>query len=282
MIYAGSCYEILTNLRMAINEYSAALVQGTDTTGAFQNSYLITQINKAQNYIHGILFSQMPDLFLTNTTLAFSSSVATLPSDCFKVREILDVDGFPLTRIDMGQRHVASYTGDKYAYYRYGNTIRVDQDSVTETGTIWYYTRPREITAGASSAGGALSLTLATTAKKVADYYNNMTIENVTDDWTDTISDYSATRICTLAAQTGAASKYYGVVSELPETFHRLIEERAIIQVKQHPKAPFKITQEDLQIFNENFRSIMMGYAGTNTGEVNLDDMINDFDSVQY
>jgi hypothetical protein len=277
MNYPGNCYSILQNIRYAINEHSTALVQGTDTTGAFQNSYLIDEINKAQYFIYSILFNTIPDLYLTSAPLTFSASVATLPTDCFKIREIDDSEGIPLTAIDMGQRHVGSYTGDKYAYYRYGNTVRVDRDSISETGTIWYYKRLREITSGMSSAGGALSLTLATTAKGIVDYYNNMTIENVTDNWVDTISDYTAARVCTLAAQTGAASKYYGIVSELPEIFHGVLEERAIIQVKQHPKAPFKITKLDLELNMENLRSAMISYAGTTTGDINIDNVINDF-----
>ena len=277
MNYNGNCYSILQNIRYAINEHTIALVQGTDTTGAFQNSYLIDEINKAQYFIYSILFSTMPDLFLTSASLTFNSSVATLPVDCFKIREIDDSEGIPLASIDIGQRHVGSYTGDKYAYYRYGNTVRVDRDSISETGTIWYYKRLREITTGMSSAGGALSLTLATTAKGIVDYYNNMTIENVTENWVDTISDYTAARVCTLAAQTGAASKYYGIVSELPEIFHGVLTERAIIQAKQHPKAPFKITQQDLALNMENLRFAMTAYAGTNTGDINVDNTINDF-----
>lgn len=278
MIYPGNCYEILTNIRYAINEHSTGLVQGTDVTGSFQNSYLISQINKAQRLIHGILFSQMPELFLTSADLVFASSVASLPWDCGKVSLIQNADGFPLTKINQKQSHVASYTGDRYAYYRYGNTIRVDQDGISETGKLWYYKRCRELTMGMSSAGGALSLTLATTAANIADYYNNMTIEDITDDWADTISDYSSSRVCTLAAQTGAASKYYGLVSDLPEEFHGLIEERAIIQVKQHPKAPFKITKEDISIFTDNLSTVMSSFAGTNTGDVNFDDVFNDFE----
>jgi hypothetical protein len=261
---------------MAINEHSTARVQGTDVTGAFQNSYLISQINKAQYYLYGLLFSQFPDLFLKSADLVFASSVATLPSDCFKIREVNNADGFPLFPINMGERHVMG-SGDRYSYYRYANTLRVDMDSINETGTIWYYSRCREITAGMSAAGSSKSLTLATTAKEIADYYNDMTIENVTDDWADTISDYSAARVCTLAAETGAASKYYGIVSELPEIFHRILEERAILEVKQHPKAPFKITKVDVDIFKDNLQSAMISYAGTFTGDVHIDDLITDF-----
>ena len=277
MNYEGNCWNILNTIRYAINEQSTALTNGTDTTGAFQNAYLIQQINRAQYFIYSVLFGQFPDVFLKSASITFTDSVASLPSDCFKIKEILDSNNIPLLPIDMKERKIGTYIGDRYAYYRYGNSVAIDQSGVSETGTIWYYSRCRELTCGMSSAGGALSLTLASTARGIVDYYNNMTIENITDNWVDTISDYTAARVCTLASQTGAASKYYGLVSELPEIFHDVLIERAIIQVKQHPKAPFKITKLDLELNMENLRSAMISYAGTTTGDINIDNTFNDF-----
>ena len=281
MIYPGSCYEILSNMRYAILEHSETLVQGTDTTGAFQNSFLISLINQAQNFLWSILFKQFPEFYQTSASLTFASSLATLPWDCFKVLEILDAGGLPLTRIDTKQRHLSNYTGSKYLYDRYGQTIRIDQDGVSETATLNYYRRPRELTMGMSSDGGALSLTLATAAKPISDYYNGMTIENVTDDWIDIIQDYSAARVATLATNTGAASKYYGIVSELPEEFHRLIEERALLDLKRHPKAPVKLTQLDFDMFRDNLSAAFSAFAGSQTGDVDLDSIINDFEPIR-
>lgn len=280
MNYEGNCWNILNDIRYAINEQSTALTNGTDTTGAFQNTYLLRQINMAQYNIYSFLFEQFPDLFLTSTTLSFSNSTATLPVDCFKIKTIINSDNYPIIPIDSREKRIGNMVGDLYVYYRAGNTVILDRASVSDSSTLWYYSRCREIACGMSSAGGALSLTLASTARGIVDYYNNMTIENITDNWVDTISDYSATRVCTLAAQTGAASKYYGIVSELPEIFHGLIIEKAILQVKQHPKAPFKITEQDIKIYSDNLRSAMISFAGTNTGDVNLDSMINDFGDI--
>ncbi|MFA5377337.1 MAG: hypothetical protein WC455_16420 [Dehalococcoidia bacterium] len=274
-----NCYEILNNLRYAINENSDGLVKGTDTTGAFQNSYLIGRINKAQYYLWGILFQQIPELFMKSAAITFTSSVATLPSDFFKMKEISDSEGYPINPINVGDRHIDSNYGSSHQYYRYGNTLKIDRDSVTDTGTIWYYQRPRELTAGMTSAGGALSATLASTAKGIADYYNGMMIENVTDNTSDTITDYTAARVCTVS-NTWAASKYYGIISEMPEIFHALITERAIIQVKQHPKAPFKVTAEDISIFADNLRSALCSYAGSQNGDVSIGSIINDFDPI--
>src|SRR4030043_784576 len=170
--YNGNGYEILSQVRYGINEFSTALVQGTDTTGAFQNQELIRQINNAQYFIWGILFKQFPEYFMTSASLVFTSAVATLPGDCFKIRQVVDSDGYDIFPINMGNRHVNADTGSEHHYYRYGNTLRIDADGVSETGTLWYYSRCRELDTGLTSAGGALSATLATTSKALADYYN--------------------------------------------------------------------------------------------------------------
>ena len=277
MIQTGNCYEVLQNIRYAINEHSDDLVKGLDVTGAFQNSYLVGMINKAQRFIFGLLFNQFPDLFLKRESLVFTDSVAVLPVDCYKIQSILDAAYSPIVPIGINERQSIPGSGSRYKYYRYGNNIQVEKDAISESGTIWYYSRCRDLTMGLSTAGGVKSLTLATSARAQADYYNGMKIENVSKDWLDLITDYEADRECILEVETGDAEEYYGLVPELPEDFHGLIEERAIIEVKQHPKAPFKVTAEDIEIFNGNFRSVMIGFAGTNTGDINIDALINDF-----
>ena len=277
--YSGCCYEILSQVRYGINEHSTALVQATDTTGSFQNTELVRQINNAQYYLWSILFSQFPEYFMTSASLTFTSSVATLPADCFKIKEVSDSDGYPLWPISVDQRHIES-GGSSHHYYRYGNTLRIDEDSVTDTGTLWYYSRCRELDTGTTSAGGALSATLATTAKAIADYYNNMTIENVTDSNVDVISDYSAARVCTTTTQTWASSKYYGIVSDLPEIFQPLIAEYTILQLKKNPKVPLQVVPADMALFGEMLREAMKSFAGTYNGNVSIDSLINDFEPI--
>lgn len=114
-----------------------------------------------------------------------------------------------------------------------------------------------------SSAGGALSLTLATTASNLADYYNGMLIEDITDSWTDTITDYSAARVATLAAQTGAASKYYGIVSELPEEFHELIGPKALLLMKESHKALKTPSKSEMDNFYMALNEKILSFFGT-------------------
>jgi len=274
--YIGNSYEILSQVRYGINEYSTARVQGTDATGAFLNEELMRHINNAQYHIWSILFEQFPEYFMKTASLEFTASVATLPSDCFKIKELSDSDGYPVVPISVNQRHITG-SGSQNTYYRYGDTLRIDQDSITGTGTIWYYLRPRELETGMTSAGGALSATLATTAKAIADYYNDMMIENVTDSTVDTITDYSAARVCTVS-NTWAASKYYGLVSELPAIFHPLIPEYAILQLKKSPKSPLAVTISDVSLFDQMLQSSMKSFAGTQNTDVTMDSIINDFE----
>jgi len=194
-----NCYKILEDLRHVLDEHSDAYVQGSDTSGAFQNSYLISEINRAMRFLFGALFKRKPEQFITSASLTASSSVLTLPWDFGAVALLRDSDGNKVYPISVHLLHRDGVTGSKRLYRRVGNTLVIDQDSVSDTYTLYYFTKPRDITMGQSSAGSALSLTLATSAKAIADYYNGMTIENITDDWTDTISDYSAARVATLA-----------------------------------------------------------------------------------
>ncbi len=276
--YSGNCFEILSQVRYGINEYSTAYVQGTDTTGAFKNEEIIRHINNAQNHLWSILFEQFPEYFMKSASITFTASVATLPSDCFKIKEISDSDGYPISPMMVDQRHITS-DGSSNAYYRYGNTVRIDQDSVTDTGTIWYYWQCRELDTGMTSAGGALSATLATTSKAIVDYYNGMGIENVTDSTVDTITDYSAARVA-VVSNTWAASKYYGIISELPTIFHPLIPDYAILQLKKNPKSPLAVTVADVSLFDQMLRSAMKSFAGSFNGDRYMDDMFNSFEPV--
>lgn len=274
--HSGNCYEILSQVRYGLNDHSTALVQGTDTTGAFKNEELIRQINNAQYFLWAVLFKQFPEYFLKSASITFTASVATFPADFFKLREVSNSDGYPLTPISVRERHIYG-GGSRYAYYRYGNTLRIDQDSITDTGTLWYYSRCRELDTGTTSAGGALSATLATTAKAIVDYYNGMNIENVTDSTVDTITDYSVARVCTVS-NTWASSKYYGIVSDLPEIIQPLIAEYAILQLKKNPKVPLQVTPADASLFNEMLREALRSFGGTLDGDVTMDSIINDFE----
>lgn len=273
--YPGNAYEILSQVRYGINEYSAALVQGTVTDGSFQNQELMRQINNAQYYLWSILFGAFPEYFLKSASITFTASVATLPSDCFKIRELRDSARHKIEPIKVSQRYIYN-DGDSHSYYRYGNTLRIDADSITDTGTLWYYSRCRELDTGKTGATD----TLATTAKAILSYYNGMLIENFTDSTVGSIATYSAARLCTFTDSLvlTSATDYYGIVTDLPEIFQPLIAEYAVLQLKKSPKVPMQVTKADVQLFNEMLSESLKAFAGTQNTDTYINDVVNDFE----
>jgi hypothetical protein len=266
-----NAYEILSQVRLGLNEHSTAYVQGTDASGKYANSELMRHGNNAQYFLWNILFTQFPEYFLKSAAITFTASVASLPSDCFRLRSVLDSADHDIFPIGLAKRHWDGI-GSAHEYYRYGNNLKIDQDGITDTGTIWYYSRCRELDTGAASATNTLALT----AKALADYYNGMKIENITDSTNDTITDYTAARVIT---STGGITSgdYYGLVSDLPEGFHPLIASRAIITMKMSPRVPIALTQLDKNTFGEELAAAMQAFAGTMGGDVDMDAMFNDF-----
>jgi hypothetical protein len=120
-------------------------------------------------------------------------------------------------------------------------------------------------------------MTLATTASRIADYYNGMIIENVTDNWVDTISDYTAAGVITLGTQTLATSKYYGLVSELPEPVHSLIASRAVLKAKrEHPASQEKPTELDYKVWASELTTIMSSYFDIRD-DISIEEIFTDY-----
>ena len=266
-----NAYALLEQVRKGINEYSTAYAQGTDTTGAFDNVDIMDKINESQMFLYDALLIRDPSLFFKSIALTGVSSVYTPPADFYRPRRIEDAAGRRLTRITIDQRHQFIAEGSSFLYYPYGKTFILDKDGSSDMLTLYYVSRCRRLHSGMSSAGGALSLTLeAATARKEADYYNGMMIENVTDNWFDTISDYTAAQVATLAVQTGAASKYYGLISELPEDFHSLIGPKAILLMKESHKALKSPTRQEADNFKDAMNTRFQSYFGTADTDVDM------------
>lgn len=257
-----NAYQLLSDVRYAVNEHSTDLVNGEDNTGAYQNEYLMGKINSAQRYIHSFLSKRFKEFFLESKTIPGVDSVFELPWDCGAVRYFKDENGHKVSIIDVDQIHTARSVGSDNLYYRKGNNLILDKAGVTETYTLFYYKKPREINQGKAQAGGLGSITLASPAKKIVSYYDGMIIENITQDWVDTISEYAATRIATIS-ETASADNYYGIVPDLPEMFHEFIAPIAAYKTKLE----FPVSQEApkpgvLGDINEAIVSAAMAYTG--------------------
>lgn len=270
-----NAYEILKQVRHDLNEMSDAYVQETDISGAFRNDQLMAKINQAQRIIWNFLFNILPEIFLASRSIIFSSSLVSLPADFYRMKRLEDENGVRIDPISTDERHIYN-GGSRWLYYRYGNTLRLDKDDISDTYTLWYYTRPRELDCGKSAAGATQSVTLAATAKKIVDYYKGMMIENITDDAIDAIVAYTAERVCAVS-NTWAIDRYYGIVSELPEAFHHIIQSKSTIICKSLIKSPEKPTAAELTDFIEMLRETIRGYAGTQFTDVSMEDIIYHF-----
>jgi len=275
-----NAYQLLSDVRYGINEHSTAFIDGTDTTGAFQNEYIISKINEAQRYIYSFLFKRFSSFFLAVSEIAGVGSVFTLPWDCGAVRYFKDENGYRVSQIDVDHLHAAAATGSDNLFYRKGNTLVLDKDNVAETYTLYYYKKPRDIDQGIAVAGGALSITLASTARKLADYYNGMIIENITQDWFDTITDYSTARVAVIA-ETAAVDDYYGIVPDMPEMFHEFIAPIAVYKIKlESPVTQEAPKQGFLADVNESLLSAARSYSDISL-DITAEDIFCDFGGVR-
>jgi len=275
-----NAYELTKQIRMGLNEYDVIdenYLEGVDDSGAFQNDYIMQQINNSQRYIYNSIMKKERGLFLKEADLTGVDSVFTLPWDYGYIGEFRDDNGYKVHNIKPISFKPTDATGSKSSYYRKGNTFVVDKSSVTLTYKLYYYSKPRDLDMGTCASGSATEIQLATSAKKVADYYNSMIIEDVTSDWVDTISDYTTGRVATIT-ETAAQGDYYGLVSELPEPFHFLIPMRAVMEIKaSNPVAYDKPSKEEIMFFNEQFMEALNSYAGSQE-DVSMEDMFTDFE----
>lgn len=259
MLY--DAYSLMAGLRQELNEFSTAYVQGTDITGRYNNQYLLSKINQAYRTLYSMLVQRIPGYFFASAEIAGVASVFTLPGDFGQITEIRDENGYKVIPVTPGNIPVSNATGEKNEYYRVGNTIKVNKDSVTATYTFYYKKKSRDLEFGMASAGAAQSITFPTSFSKVVDFYNGMSLNNITQDWTDTITDYATTRVATIA-QTAVANDYVGLIPEIPEVFHHLIVPKATQLVKAtFPLAQERPTQAELLLWNEMLAEALKVYG---------------------
>jgi len=253
-----NAYRLVEDVRRGINEYSTAYMEATDTSGAHSNALIVDELNKAQGFIYSLLIKRIPGEFLASASLTGVASVFTLPWDFGKLVVFKDNYNQKVHSIDIDRLKLSGSTGNKRLYYRKGNTLVLDKDSITDTYTLWYRKRPRDVDMGKASAED----TLATTSKNIADYYNGMYIENVSDSEADLITDYTAARVIT-HTDTLDSGDFYGIVPDIPEMFLDLIAPRAIMQMKLLPTTQVTMTKFDTNNFNDMVMTSLRAFAGS-------------------
>ena len=89
-----------------------------------------------------------------------------------------------------------------------------------------------------------------------------MTVENIEQDLTESITDYVASTCIATVASTPATDDFYGLVPEIPEIFHHLIAPRAIMIAKaEHPVAPEKPTRAEMDLWRSEVRDALVAFG---------------------
>jgi hypothetical protein len=104
-------YTLLEKVRIQLNEYSTAYVQGTDTTGAYRNDQIMDGINAAQRFLYSFLLKRIPYEFKEEISLTGVNSVYTLPADFGVLRYFKDPNGNQIYPIREERQPDISYTG---------------------------------------------------------------------------------------------------------------------------------------------------------------------------
>ncbi len=277
----NSAYEIGSDIRRSLNEYSAALMQGTDTSGAYSNAEIMKGMNDALRYLYSVLVKRIRSEFVkVDENVTITSSAGTLPWDLGRLIMLKNQYRRPMYPLRPTQRVPFEATGsDRQYWLKKNRQIQIEKAGISQTYLITYVAKPREIHFGMSSAGAATSLTLdASYAKKIADYYNDMDIELVTDDKPDTITAYTSGRVATIT-NTGAGDKYYGLVPEIPEAFHHLIAPYGAIFTKDaSPVAQEKSTQQERDNINGQLIEAVRAFGGEH--EIDYDQIFTDFEPI--
>lgn len=278
-----NCYKIASDVRRGVNEFSTALLQGTDTSGAHSNDEVIRAINDAQKFLYHLLVKRIQSEFeVHDQDLVVTNSIASLPGDFGRLIQIKNEYGRLIYPIRIREKVPTNSTGNKRFYLRkkgLSNQIQIERTGVNATYKISYIMKPRNIHYGQAGSGSTTqSIVLDSNhAPKVIDYYNQINIENITQDWVDTISDYTAGRVATISTEEAAEDDFYGLVPEFPETFHHLIAPQAIILLKDtSPVSQEKSTTKE----NDNLTQLLIAALRAFQGnqDVDYEDMFTDFE----
>ena len=275
-----NCYQLVSDVREGVNEFSTGYLQGTDTSGAFTNTKILARINEAVRFLWNLTFVRAPEDYLTSSDLTPVASVITLPADFMKLRRLeYKASGQKIHQYNVDQKASLGVTGSKYLYRPYQRKyLRIDQDNVTDQVTAWYFKRPRDIHFGQAQSGSgsnALKMPSATGVNE-DDFYNGMTVEDITAALVSTISDYvGSTRVATVAG-TVTANDWYGLVPEIPEEFHHLVTPKAVLLLKNDPKSPIKATPKDVADFNEMLSLACQAYYGSASSDIPVEEIFLD------
>ena len=234
-------YEMLEELRSNLGETVAA--HWTEKT-------LLKKLSAQSRRTAGRLMMAEGDWLMKHSTLTPSSGVITLPVDCAKPIYMEDAStGQPLPlNITVRERQwtrppVSGLDPGQLDAYMEGDTIVINDSTVTGNITLWYQQRIWDLIAGTADTGSAAStivIPVANGPRYIDDYYIGAYVEVVGGVGVGTraaITDYvGSTRTLTVAG-TFDNTSVFGTVPQVPEEGHDLIILGATMQAMAKPSS---------------------------------------------
>lgn len=247
-----NCFALVQEVRQGLNIYDDALARGDDTSSPYRNDTIIAKINTAVRELHALIAKRIPNEFLKEADVAGDDSVFVLPHDFGRLALLRDTQGRKVYSIDQVERRLFASAGSQRSYYRKGQSLVLDKAGISDVYKLVYFSKPREIHQGKFSIGEGDTVSLDLKfAVKINDYYNGMTIENVTQNDYATISSYTAAGVVTVDGIAPEDGDFYGLVPEIPEWAHHLIAPRATILLKQLPQTRGLASQQELSTYQD-------------------------------
>jgi len=235
-----NAYDMVELLRSNIGESSPANWTKVNTLRMLNQAY--TELIRRFSMSAGQWLVKSKSVTCTDSVIAF-------PDDCMKPVYLEDSDNSPVGWLNsIGQRRVSRTFGvgtdinRLREAYILRNSIEINEDSLTETMTLWYQQKPYELHAGTASASAAGSLTLEDSlAHSVRDdHYNGAEIEVISgsNPGVYTVTDYvGSTRVLTLTPTDDPGTSNYGIIPITPSECNDYIVLRATILAMSKPGA---------------------------------------------
>jgi len=237
--------QMLDLLRDNVNEATAS---------HYSDVLLVRRLNQSQRKVAMMVTGSSGQWLITSTSVTPSSSVITLPSDCGKpiyleetsTGAVIEWLG-SVTHRRVSRAIGTSLTPPGYREaYPLLDTIEVNQESYATACTLWYEIRVPDLHTGDAAAAASTSLTFAADANRayVADYYNNVYVEQYDAasataayvTFKSLISDYTTAGVCTVTG-TPTNGFAYGTIPRLPEEVHYLIVLEATVSALLKPSS---------------------------------------------
>ncbi len=260
-------YSLVEQIRYRLNDYTYDRLVELDPSAVFSNRLIHTAINKAQREIAAYINRRNPGLMMGEVNLAGANSVFALPPDFGNLLLFRDPAGRKVHKVAQDRRRLTQSTGSARLYYRKGNTLVLDRAGVSDIYSLIYRKVPRDVHNGMMQVDGSNYYLDSNHASTTLDYYNGMTLYDVTSGFDMEVTDYLAAFLFTAASGDPMDEDYYGIYPDLPAWSHQLLVERAWLDLASMPISLEKPTATDVARHQENLRLALLEFVTTDADD---------------